>query len=529
MFLGKHKAEFIPKDQAGNTGKPVSVKFEVSEDAPAPEEYNEPDFWQWWQSLMDKQSILEKIKQGLKLLIPKFLRPEEIEKGPKIISKIPLKTPLAFLKKWILLPEEPIRRFALSPLPKELKSLAQKFPKLQKTFEEVGVLKITDVGKIKGTNFKLPGLTETLGFQKTEIFPGKFSALKGVPVAKLSLQAKTQIPSEIVFAKTAGELIDFNIALSINEKGKNQQTIRTIVGKPLELVVKPDRPAKRVVGYIIFKSKKPKESSYKIPLNTFVASLMFDAPVLSEEQKKPIDVENALVLVEFEYTNTGDGVWTATVPAPVIDGEYEVITVMQYEDEKLAPKEIRLITVVDPEGYIYEKQGDKETRISGAIAQIYWLNPITKQYELWPAGEYQQENPQTTDVRGTYSFLVPEGFYYIKVDAPGYMSYDGKPFQVTEGSGVHINIELKTKYWWLKIADWKTALLVAVVLMLLYNFYKDRKRDIAEKLAQKKIQDRELIEKELREKIEKEIQEREYVKAKEREEPPPLPDQEQKF
>jgi hypothetical protein len=79
---------------------------------------------------------------------------------------------------------------------------------------------------------------------------------------------------------------------------------------------------------------------------------------------------------------------------------------------------------------------------------------------------------------------VPEGSYYLKVEAPGYLIYDGKPFQVKEGSGVHINIELKTKYWWLKIVDWKTILLILVIILLLYNFYRDK---IRERLLRKQI------------------------------------------
>lgn len=38
------------------------------------------------------------------------------------------------------------------------------------------------------------------------------------------------------------------------------------------------------------------------------------------------------------------------------------------------------------------------------MVSLYWLNPEKNQYELWPAREYQQENPQITDVRGTYAF-----------------------------------------------------------------------------------------------------------------------------
>ncbi|MDP2741802.1 MAG: carboxypeptidase-like regulatory domain-containing protein, partial [bacterium] len=331
---------------------------------------------------------------------------------------------------------------------------------------------------------------------------------KGIPIAKLSSQVKQQIPSEIIFAKTGGEMIDFSIALSINEEGKNQQTIQTVAGHPLELVVKADKSAKRVVGYIVFKSRKIKESSFNIPSNVFNASLMFDSPALLGEQKEPINTEEILVSAEFEYVDTGDGVWTATVPTPVVDGEYEVVTVMDYEDDKLASKEMRLVTVVDPEGYVYEKDGDKETRISGSIVQLFWLNPETKQYELWPAGDYQQENPQTTDVRGTYSFLVPEGYYYLRVDAPGYMNYDGKPFQVTEGSGIHINIELKTGDWWLKIIDWKTALLAFVIFLLVYNFYKDKIREARGKTHERQVIEREIIEREVRKKIKQETRER---------------------
>ena len=242
-------------------------------------------------------------------------------------------------------------------------------------------------------------------------------------------------------------------------------------------MVKPDKPVKMVKGYIIFKSKRPTPISFQVPLNYLTASLMFNGPNFAETQEKPIRTEENLVLLEFEYEDTGDGIYIATIQTPVVDGEYEIITVMDYENEQIISKEIRLITVVDPEGYIYEKDGDKETRILGAVASLYWLNPNTKQYELWPARDYQQENPQTTDVRGTYSFLVPEGYYYIKVDAPGYLSYDGKPFLVAEGSGVHINIELKTKYWWTKIIDWKNVLLISVVLLLLYNFYRDKIRE----------------------------------------------------
>lgn len=430
---------------------------------------------------------IKKVPEALKPLIPEFLKPKPPETKPpevpieELVSK---EAPLAFQGKWQLLPSEPIREFVLAPLPKGIRNLAQKFPELEKTLEDVGISKITDVAKLKSVKLTLPGLTERVGLPTAKVEPGKFALPQGVPVAKLSPASKQQLPTEIVFAKTGGELIDFNIVLSVNDKGEPQQKIQTISGKPLQLVVKPDKPVKSVKGYVVFKSKASQPTSLELPRDSLLASVIFAIPVFAKTQDQPVRVEEKLVLLEFEYTDPdGDGIYTAEIQAPLIEGEYEIITVMDFDDPELGKKEIRLTTVVDPEGYLYEKDGDKETRIPGAIISLYWLNPETKQYEMWPAKEYQQENPQTTDVRGTYSFLVPEGYYYLKAETPGYLIYDGKPFQVKEGSGIHINIELKTKYWWLKIVDWKTILLAVVIILLLYNFYRDK---IRERLARSK-------------------------------------------
>ena len=211
--------------------------------------------------------------------------------------------------------------------------------------------------------------------------------------------------------------------------------------------------------------------------------MIFANPVFAKPQEKPVRVEERLVLLEFEYTDPdGDGIYTAEIQAPLIEGEYEIITVMDFEDPELGKKEIRLITVVDPEGYIFTQLPEGKLRIAGAIVYLYWLNSETKQYELWPAKEYQQENPQTTDDTGKYSFLVPPGTYYLKVEHPNYPVYQSETFVVKEGSGIHMNIELKTKFWWLKIIDWKIILMIIFGILLLYNFYRDR---IREKLLRK--------------------------------------------
>jgi len=474
--VGNHHLEFTPKDLAGNTGNIVSFDFTVTGEAATEPETETPP-----QNIITGtlSPLLQKIQEQLNALLPNIVKPEEIQ--PTEVVVISKETPVALLTGWDLLSKKEIGQFVFSPLPTEIALIAQKFPEVKKTFTEVGVTSIRDVSKLQSTTLKLPSLTETVGISGVELEAGEITQTKGIPIAQLTSTAKSKIPSEIVFTKTGGGLIDFNTALSINNKGATEQRITTLVGNLVQFVVKVDSPAKSVKGYLLFKSKKPESVSYNVSLGDMTASLLFSNPDFAVAAPENF-VENAesdqkLVIKEFEYTHTGDGVYTAEVSMPVVSGEYEAYTIVDYQDQSLGKKEINIITVVDPEGYVFEKNGDKETRISGSIISLYWLNPETKQYELWAAKNYQQENPQVTDVTGNYSFLVPEGYYYLKVDAPGYLSYDGKPFEVTEGSGVHINIELKTKYWWIAAMDWKTALLAIALLLLIYNFYRDKIRD----------------------------------------------------
>ena len=388
-------------------------------------------------------------------IIPPIFRPApapEPEPEPVAPEEIPEEAPLVFQGQWQLIPSEPVRQFVLAPLPRELRALVQKFPELGETFEQVGVSSLKDLQRLQNTRLTLPGLVE-------------FG------------QLHANIPTEVVFATGPAEVIDIPAVLTVNQQGEPQQQIRAIAGKPLNLTVKPDQPARSVKGYVVFKSKTPRESLLELPAEAFLGSAVFAQSQLAQASDLA-DIETRLVLLEFEYTGPDEqGLYTADIQAPVVEGEYEVLTVIEYEDEELGTRVLRLVTVVDPEGYVYEKSGDREIRIPGAIVSLYWLNPQSRAYELWPAKDYQQENPQITDITGKYSFLTPQGTYYLLVQAPGYPVYEGKAFEVKEGAGVHMNIEVKNNKWWLHIVDWRTILLAVVLLLLLLNFWRDKMRE----------------------------------------------------
>ena len=448
-----------------------------------------------------------------------FFNPPEII--PKVVVQVPKIAPFPFKLAWNLLPVKAIREFVFAPLPYEVRALAAKFPELDRTLKSVGIKRLTDMSKLSGVTLNLPGLTEltntlknvgterlagvdklnsvnfdipglsnldekTAGNLGVNIGVNKIALVKGLPLAKFSLLEKKNLPAEFVFARANGELVDLNVAMSVSDKGEVSQKISSLPGKTLRLVVKPISKAKSVTGYFVFKSATPKITQTQISRSSLTASALFSMNGLVEKTPESVPVENKLVLSSFEYTDPDrDGIYTADVISPSVPGEYEVITVIDYVDPVLGTRQMRMITVIDPEGYVFEKNNSKETRIPSAIVSLYVLNNATKKYELWAAKDYQQENPQVTDIRGTYSFLVPEGSYYFQIEAPGYNSFQGKVFVVAEGTGIHQNIELKSGRGWFSAFDWKTVLLIVVLLLLVYNLYRSTLRDKLLKFSNK--------------------------------------------
>jgi len=390
--------------------------------------------------------------------------------------------PLALKNQWPSLPGKTLGQFVLAPLPAEISMLKTKLPELNKTFNSVGVQRLTDLTKLHNVNLTLPGLKQvTLNLAGQKLQPAEIQKLQTLPLNKLPEDIKSKLPTDLVFSQTMGATLDINTSLIVSTEGQVEQRIVTVSGKPLHLALKPELPVKNIKGYVIFRNRVPsaeRRGESGLNLLAYLESLVFPQPALAYDQPQNIKLAEKLVLAEFEYADLdNDGIYTADLQVPIPEGDYEIISVMNYVDESLTPKAVKLVTVVDPEGYIYESVDDKEVRIPGAIVTLNWLNPATMKYEEWPAKDYQQLNPQVTDSRGSYSFLVPPGDYNLTISAPGYEDYLGKSFQVQDGVGVHTNIQLRSKYWWSQVIDWKTLILIITVLLLMYNFYKDYFRE----------------------------------------------------
>jgi len=407
-----------------------------------------------------KPGILEKIRELLNPLAPNFIENKEKEEELEAGLIIPEITPISFSGAFRYISTSSLLNFVLAPLPNDIKLLAEKFKKIEKTLNQFGIKKFTDILKLKNSKLSLPNLTEITSTE-SQIERFKSSYPKSFPVEGLSLLAINKIPTDIVFVKSSNGLIDLNVGLDLNDQGRVEQKIKTVSGSNLQLIVRPDKPVKKVTGYIVFKSKKYSQASFDFILkNMTAASILSNIKLISAINPNKIEgnknfTEERLILSEFEYKNVKEDIYTAEIIAPDMNGQFEIVTKIEYQNELIDSKEMKLIMIVDPEGYIYKRSGTLETRISEANVSIYFLNPETNKFEIWPAVGYNQENPQKTDINGTYSFLVPAGNYYLKVEAPGYLSYKSELIESKEGSGIHINIEMKEKYWILNVFDWK--------------------------------------------------------------------------
>ena len=452
-------------------------------------------------------SILERLRQYLLSLlpfpIPGLPRPVPPQPAPTPLPPpvVPPETPLAFRNIWFLLPRPPIKDYALSPLPKEIQILAKQFPTIGKTFDRLGVRKVADLPKLKNIILGVPGLQEGAHLPSSTVAAHPFGLPPGIPVARLDASVKKQIPGEVVFTRALGEKIDIPTNLSLLEGGQFEKSIRTVAGTVLHLIVKPIGPVTSVTGHLVLKSGRSgtlSEKEKSLSMESMTASLIFSGPSFAEPARRETyrhisseellasasdlveqakRVEERFELISFAYEDSDhDGIYTADVPAPRVAGEYEIITVIEYVDRELGAREIRLIAVIDPEGYVFEKRNGKEVRIPGAIVTLYAKRSDTGAFDAWPAEEYSQENPQTTGSAGTYAFLVPPGNYYFGVQAPGYETYRGEEFAMGANKEVHVNIELTPTLLNRLASNWQTILLIITLILFGLNAIRNRRR-----------------------------------------------------
>lgn len=254
---------------------------------------------------------------------------------------------------------------------------------------------------------------------------------------------------EFIVVQNDNQSITLGSNSLVGTDGKVKQKTKVPAGKSITLSLKPVSAASTIKGYLLFKNQNQTASRESSNFAN-AADVVLSRSNITVNTSKDLVRENELVVNSFEYTDLdGDGVYNARISLPANEGEYEVLSIINYQDPKKNSKEIRMTTIVSPEGYVYRSNNGEETRISNATVSVWSASG-----ELWNATQYNQDNPVITDKTGKYSFLLPTGKYYMTVEANGYETFRGEEFEVTEGSVIHENIELlKIKSWLSKTID----------------------------------------------------------------------------
>lgn len=176
---------------------------------------------------------------------------------------------------------------------------------------------------------------------------------------------------------------------------------------------------------------------------------------------------------------------------PLAKGKYNIKLLITYRDGSTDAVDIGEI-LIDPYGYVYRKiihqkialfkeitllslqEKVEEERVWGVKISLYQQAKNKKTFELWPAYNYEQKNPQLTDENGEYGFLVPPGIYYLEAyDEKTKQKFTSQPFEVIDRV-VNKNIEISLVYiYWYQNAENIILILnlILLIILLITLFY----------------------------------------------------------
>jgi len=228
--------------------------------------------------------------------------------------------------------------------------------------------------------------------------------------------------------EVGGYIKDTTVAFSGLVRGIASDTGRLIVG----VFERPAEPEELSAEKFVFRSGSLELVGDKDTLIQAIVGYRFTTEITPNRPASQITDT-------FKYIDDdGDGTWSADVELPEVPGEFTLRASIAYADGD--SRELETMLLIDPEGYIFEQTSRGELRVQNAGVTLY--ERVGGEWIVWQSGKYGQENPQVTDRTGQYSFLAPEGEYYIEVLADGYSPFRSSPFTLSTVSPVHETIEL---------------------------------------------------------------------------------------
>lgn len=126
------------------------------------------------------------------------------------------------------------------------------------------------------------------------------------------------------------------------------------------------------------------------------------------------------------------------------------------------------VDLIDPYGYVH----NAKTKERIAKAKVTLFSQENGTWKIWNAEKYDQINPQYTDLYGQYSFWVPEGKYYLIVEAEGYRKYKSEILEVED---LPINFDVPLTPLFVGSTSFYVALALILTLILISFYWRKRR------------------------------------------------------
>lgn len=191
-----------------------------------------------------------------------------------------------------------------------------------------------------------------------------------------------------------------------------------------------------------------------LPEFTFRVYFTDESEVASVEQVQVVTTDKngkeiIVPLVKADGENFFTGTYIFDDQETLVPQNYQVRWIMKDKElDYLQTQPMSVPAIVDPSGYVYE--GVANNRLSGVTATVYYSEKEPeKEYkadenQIWNAEDFDQLNPQQTDVLGQYMWMVPAGWWQVKYEKEGYETYYSEWLPVPPVQ-TEVNIGLITK------------------------------------------------------------------------------------
>jgi peroxiredoxin len=120
-------------------------------------------------------------------------------------------------------------------------------------------------------------------------------------------------------------------------------------------------------------------------------------------------------------------------------GSYDLQVVSKDGAKNEVKRSLGVVSVTAP-GQIVDEAN--KTPIPEAKVGLYFLEPESASWVVWDGSGFGVENPQKTNDKGQFSFFVPKGKYYLKIEAKDYLPLTSEIFETETAAPISTGISL---------------------------------------------------------------------------------------